>query len=422
MKATQTNEFDGSARHHQEGIIPVSATTATRRTQVRLPMKSFCPSIALFCGIILLQAVVCGTAWAKDWPIEVQRVVLKADVTPNKIVGEGTGHFTKDYDKGVAINDRQILAGNKFNGVSFEKKADGKGAPWGSDGYVKGVVFRNDAKIMGKEQIIESIVITLLVKTDTFDGSDGGSDFKVEPGTDGDGYPTLTITAKAGKALQPGDQLWMRVPSTGEGESRNKFKGYLTGKPAPGPLETTGVPQPLTPSFGSSSSTLVSFDFSSSSLTFSATSVSVAEYCDGSSTFTNDPSETIIGSSMTVADTNLLGPASIPGAFSFSDTVLSTQQDDAVRVDGTLTDVLVVPDNSVPGFDSVVVANLVWEGSAVDLTSRYLIEKFYRSNDVAVFFRSNLLSATGNLTHDGEASGPLQLSAIAGPGNCAPAF
>jgi hypothetical protein len=390
------------------------ATLATKRLRYL---------VNLLCAFTLLQASLELTAWAKDWAIEVQRVEIKADVAPALVKGQGTGHFSKDYAGGVPFNDADILSGNKFNGVSFEKGGDGKGAPWGSDGYKKGVVFRNDAKIMGKNQIIEGIVITLLTKTDTFKGSDGGSDFDLKEGTDGDGYPTLTITAKASKQLQPGDHLWMRIPFTGEGPARNKFKGYLTGKPAPGELQLTGALEALAPSVGTSgASTLASFDLTSGTLTFSPISVTVVEYCDGSFSTQDSGSETIIGSNLTLYPTTLLGLSDSPGAFAFSDTVLGLQQNDVVRVDGTLTDVVVIPDYSVPGFDSVVTGTLVWEGSAVDVQSRYLIEKFYTSQEVAVFFRSNLLTETNNFTQTGEASGPLQLSTTSTGANCVPAF
>jgi hypothetical protein len=167
---------------------------------------------------------------------------------------------------------------------------------------------------------------------------------------------------------------------------------------------------------------LATFDTSSGSLSFSAVNVGVAQYCDGSFALANGPSESIIGSNLQLLATTLQGPAGLPGGFSFSDTVLSIEENDAVRVDGTLTDLVVIPDNSVQGFDSVVVGTLVWEGSAVDLGSRYLIEKFYFSDQAAVFFRSNLLTATDNFTQNGEASGPLQLATTSTASSCLASF
>ena len=414
--------------HEQEGGNIKSCerariTNLWRRHLVRV--------FAIVSTAFLVHTSLAAAAWAKDWPIFIQRVQIVPGAAPPDVVqGIGDGKFSEANKKGVPVNAkdpdgrRAILSGHKLDDSMIGANNE---VAWGSAGYTKGVVFTNDARDdKGKRFIITGMVITAKNKGDTFKGSDGGSDFVLTPGTNKAGFATLTIEAKKGKEINPDECIWMQVPKTPDTD-RKPFKGYLTGQKQPSADDSSpsSVPMPLTPSVGTSTaSAMVSFTYSSGNLSFSPVDVTIAEYCDGSFSLSDDSSENMIGAGIQLDATTLLGPGgSTPGSFSFSDTSLSiAQQTDGLAVEGTLTDVLLIPDNSVPGFDSILVGNLVWGGGAIDPRSRYLMEEYSLSHNVAVFFRSNLLTVTNNLTQDGEASGPLQLSAVGGSGSCKPAF
>jgi hypothetical protein len=135
-------------------------------------------------------------------------------------------------------------------------------------------------------------------------------------------------------------------------------------------------------------------------LKIDAGDVGYAQYYDGTDANSNGPEESIIGASIVVDSTALVGPSSeIPGAYEFEDTPLAVRDSSSTLLAAWLREVLVIPDGSVPGYDCVVQATLDWEQEAPAGPSRYLLDSNIWSERNALFFRSNLLAATGGLSH-----------------------
>jgi hypothetical protein len=142
-------------------------------------------------------------------------------------------------------------------------------------------------------------------------------------------------------------------------------------------------------------------------LSFAPGTVNFVQYFDGLTVTSNGPTETINGSDITILPTLLIGPSStVSGAFEFEDTFFSIVNGGEPLISGTLADMILFPDSSVPG-GSALQGTLTWSGIAVGRGSRYLDERFFRSDEDALSFYSDLLA---NLSTGGTFFGVVDLN------------
>lgn len=135
---------------------------------------------------------------------------------------------------------------------------------------------------------------------------------------------------------------------------------------------------------------------------FGASQVGLIQYLDGSSGIGSDP---LTGQPLLIGASTMVGPSpDLAGAWRLTDSFISFGSLGLPSLYATLTDVLLIPDSSVPGFDSVIQASLVWAQERPAFGSRVLDEFYGPDSPVAqptLFLRTNLLAATSGLTGPG---------------------
>jgi hypothetical protein len=328
--------------------------------------------------------------------------------------GKGKGPFTDAYPDGVPDDE---LVGARLGPEMFNERE------FGSIGGTKGGKFPN-----WTQKIITDIHIKLL-GGDTFDTTNtkDGDDFDAKFSDD---KTELTLTAKEGKGLQPGadgdhagETLWMKVPKADQPNTPGgtvKYKGSLTPEPCPKSSEKEEkVPKAEDNGGGGQPSPHCFYNPTQGSIFFQMGSIDTIQYFDGSIS-TNDPTEPILGAVITLGPMSVVGPSSdVPGALELSESGLTLSQGTNIVFAANVADVLLLPDNSVPGFDTLVQGMLTWEQAPSDTGSRFLSEHFGTSDKAAFFFRSQLLSATAGLTQGGSSPGVGYIAAVSG-GSIAP--
>jgi hypothetical protein len=299
---------------------------------------------------------------------------------------------------------------SRISGVPFEKPLK-----FGAIGQPKGAIIENTSKNTLRDLHLK------LTNGDTFaDSSTGGAAFPMKmfsadktelwlsggnfaPGT-GNFAPDNTFWAMIPKAPRPGGD----VPPIYEGLATDKVPEKKDTK------KEEKKPNTGNDGTGPGSDPKMNFDSGSDTLQFLPGQINFAEYVDGTIATTNGPMESIIGSQMEIGPMDLLGPSpDLPGAFRFSDSGILIQQANNIFLSATLTNVLLIPDQSVGGFDSVLQATLAWEESQMGLGSRF-VNEYYATpqlgEDATLFFHSNLLGATDHLFRDGMSIGTLDVS------------
>jgi hypothetical protein len=168
----------------------------------------------------------------------------------------------------------------------------------------------------------------------------------------------------------------------------------------------------MAPAAGNPGGAGLSFDASTNTISFNAGNVAFANYFDGSTTTTNGPTENVIGSQIQIGDMQVLGPSSdVPGALQLSDSGVALVQNGMTLLQAELVNDLLIPDPSHPGFAEIQGSlSILEEGEG--LGSRYIDEYFTDSLASDLFFDSNILSATDNLTQDGEATGSAIIASV----------
>jgi hypothetical protein len=291
------------------------------------------------------------------------------------------------------------------NGAGGIKRSDATGADLGNSrfgppavgfssiGHAKGAFHKNIS-----DNVIEDVHIKLL-GADTVDPASIG----------GSAFPMVMISADmkevwfSGGNIMKNDMIWSMFPKFGAGVAQ----GYLTA-PKPKPPEKKQEGLKCTGSNSSNSS----YDSSTQTIQLQGGSTNFAKYSDGTN---GNLSDAIIGTNISVQPMHIVGPSpDVPGAMQLSDSDISFSLGSTTYLTAGLTDALVYPDFSVPGFDSVVQASLYWSQGDLTLGSRILSE-FYPNdgvgqNEIVLFYRSNLLSQTAQLTRSGSALGMLAVS------------
>jgi len=271
-------------------------------------------------------------------------------------------------------------------------------AKFGSVGNGLGAVHRNQT---GK--VITDVHIKLL-NGNTFKNTSSG----------GNAFPTVTIGGGGatidfeGGNIAAGEFLWSKMPEFPQGDA----EGKLTDAPPPVKKKKEGKAAPKTGSTSSSGS----YDADTGALDLAPSQIDFTIYRSGSS---SHPDETLVGADVVIDTMIKIGPSgSVSGAYEFSDANIVISVTSDAFVQGSLTDVLLIPDSSVGGFDSVLQATLAWDYSVGGIRSPVLDDIYgptQPGEDRLLLFRSNLLTETSGLTMDSpSSSGTLDL-AVAQP-------
>lgn len=368
-------------------------------------------SIPLLVGI--LCAVGALPARADDFPIMVQGVTV--DAKSNTVTPVGNGPFTallKTMNLPAAPNAfAEGLGSSKFNLPMFDP------IKTGAVGDALGTLYVNVTKFP-----VSDIEVTMNNLTDTFAGSMGTNGswnvMVTAPDAQNSKPATLTITAaNNGSAIQPNQYLWLMVPAA-PSDSNPKKPDQFTMKLAPMP-PPPAPPAPVPPAKqGPAMGTggpgaNMSYGAGTGTLTFTDSPINLVQYLDGSTTTTNGPTESILGSTIAVQPTTLIGPdPQVPGAYDFADTLVQVTQGSTLYMSGTLSDVRIYPTSSVPGDTSELVGTLAWEDTYPGLGSRYLSEDYAFSELDDLFVDNNLIDVTDGFLQDGSAPGPIEIASV----------
>jgi hypothetical protein len=215
----------------------------------------------------------------------------------------------------------------------------------------------------------------------------------------------------SGGNIPPKKYIWALI----EKMDQNKYSGKVTPeKPKdPDKKDSEKGNGPKTGNSGTQTPSQGIYDSVTGKISFRGGQIDFARYNDGS---TSDPSENILGQEILIDPMMKLGTSpDVPGAFELSDSLLYIGQSGAESFRASLTRALLIPDSSVPGFDSVIQARLVWEQARLSGASRFLHEVYGLGSidePMDLFFRTNLLAATNGLTQSGVTSGPLFVAAV----------
>jgi hypothetical protein len=289
--------------------------------------------------------------------------------------------------------------------------AVGKTLEFGSIGAAQGSIIKNSTG---------GVVNAITISTQGTDGT--GAANTIDPNSgDGSDFPatiagnTITFTAANGKQLNNNQYIWMMIPQGPQpGMPGAKiYKGGVTTPPPaapPPPKKDTG----MLPATGNNTGTAsVQYDSSTQTLSFNPGNTNFVDYFDGTTANVNGPSENSIGSQIQLGDMQILGPSSdVPGAYDLSDSGVALVQDGQTILQAELTNDLLIPDPSNPDYAEVQ-GSLTFLEEGESLGSQYVDEYFGDSSASDVFFYTNILSATDNLTLDGQAYGNVSISSVA---------
>jgi hypothetical protein len=358
----------------------------------------------------------------------VQKVELKVVGGKSTWVGVGNGPFTDRYPNGIDASGTIMM------------QAPGKPAPkagltqsrmsatdvtkreFGSIAAPKGSIIVNNTE----KNVVEIEITTKGMTGGTaneIDGKSGdGDDFTTDISRD---KKTIVFKAKKGKELPPDQNVWMLIPKGPQpGQPGGKiYEGKVTTSP-PAMPPAPAPAAPMVPATGGATGlSTIHYDSATAMLSFQPGSLTVAAYFDGSSTVTNGPDEYVIGSQIEIGDMQVLGPSSIvPGAYTLSDSGIALVQGGQVLLQAELTNNLLIPDPNHPEY-SIVQGSLTvgeeglpfeWGPQAgTMLQSKYIEEYFSDSSASDVFFQTNILTVTQNLTQDGDANGTVIIGSVA---------
>ncbi|MFO0873807.1 MAG: hypothetical protein U0575_07520 [Phycisphaerales bacterium] len=384
-----------------------------------------CRSIRLARGIVPVAAI---GLLASPAPADAIKVVFKApnwntldkkadnDTPPaqNPVPPKGT----PDSEN---TDNNCIGKGNVTNG-EIGKEGD-KLKKWGSNGWPRGGMHKNDTKCT-----ITKIILKL-VNGDTFTDSSktestlGTAELSADK-------TTLTIS---GLSIKPCGYFWSMVPwSEGEPAAKGnefntpngKYEGIAIAASPKTPEQDKAKQAPeQAPKSGTDKkdggcegcNSFSSFD-GLGNFSFAFTPIAFATYLDGVTVTQNGPDEAIIGAAVDLQGVTLAGPSpELPGAWRLSDASFGITTGINHFIVGTVTNALLVPDDSVPPFDSTIQGEIVWAYASGPYDSR-LVDEMSEYISVGrshyVFIRTSLLGATGNLGGPGVSPATLVWSAV----------
>lgn len=320
---------------------------------------------------------------------------------------------------------QQIMVSFDTNPGGVHDNAEGRGAigdvNFGNYAAFSSREFRNGSLIRNSSRIVLEDLHIRLTSGQTFDPrSTGGRAFPMVMISD-DG----TEIWFSGGNIRPGESIWSMIPlSRPFPGGVGSYQGRATPQQPQPPDEKK---QSVAPKAGNrmdpnnspqSSRAQIQYD-GAGNFTFQPGSVNFVEYLDGTVIGANTEFETIIGSPISLTALQLVGPSpEFPGAFRLSDGFLSIEMGQGIFVSASLSNVLLIPDDSIPGFDSVLQASLLWPEHQVGLTSRFLDEFFGQlslGSEGLLNFHSSILSTTLNLSRSGSSVGTVDVNGTSVP-------
>ena len=264
---------------------------------------------------------------------------------------------------------------------------------------------------------VDDVEITVTSKGDSINrSSSGGGLFTIVKFFDAAGkdvtsdpkVPAVKVEFEKGKGtgVPNNAMFWMLVPRTNSdfGDKAPKGKFTFDGLATPqvvikGDLRL--APDPNSALIRNDANPTITFNKSQDMLTFLPGNVNFVKYENGTSTRTNNATESVIGSQITIDPMKVIGPSTITGAFRLGDSFIDVALNGHVFQAATLTNDLLIPDHSVPGFDSVLQSTLIMNTSVPNEASRYvseMLDKYIEQNtgsySLALFFRTDLLAPT----------------------------
>jgi PEP-CTERM motif len=308
-------------------------------------------------------------------------------------------------------------AGGKNNGArgrgSVTNEHFGANVPFSSNG------FKADPTVTGSKDgsllrnasgtVLEDLHLKL-TSGDTFDPASTG----------GGAFPMVTLSADKkeiwfdGGNIKSGDDFYTFIPKSADYPGGvGKYEGRATPQQAPQKDEEQ---QSVPPAAGEKSNAQITYD-GAGGFVAQLGNINFVEYRDGTVITANSITESIIGSAMTLSPMSLIGPSpDLSGAFQLTDALLFIERGPDVFLGATFGDTLLIPNTSVPGFDSLLQGTFRWGESLGGLNSRFL-DEFYSSMtggpDGLFNFHTNLLGVTDNLGHAGTSSGIVDVNGTA---------
>ncbi len=319
--------------------------------------------------------------------------------------------------------------------------------PWGSNGYPRGGLHKNNTGVTLTEIVIK------LEAPDEFDPASVTD-------SAGFGMPMLsddkrTLTFK-NLSIAPCQGVWSMVPwskkkvaplGVTEDETQaprgtdTAAKGVYKGKAVEGTPQAP-KPQkkeepakdgdksgdkktgPAGQQTGGQQQSQAAFD-GSEHVFFILAPVQYVEFVAGAAApLLEEPTtwEDLIGAQVFLTGLHLEGPsAEVPGAWRMGDQVIEIVKGSSIFLNGSMTRVLLVPDNSIPGYDSVIQATISWPQSGGGVRSRFVdrvTEDSAAQREMGFFIRTNLLSATAGLTQPGLANMEYMWTTLQPPFTC----
>jgi len=337
--------------------------------------------------LVALVHLVASAALAAEITVKLDSVKENND---GDYVATGPGPFKDKFGAGFALSpfDDNVTSG-KFRDVQFEKFA-----PFNTGQLENGILLTNSTR----KKITDFHLKLLGADTFKVDGdgkpvSTGGNAFPNMPAISAD-KKELTF---AGGDLAAGKVIWADIPQLDD----NKYSGKITpaeAKKAP-KKEKEGTPRGGNDATGPGGPPRAFYDSDTGTLSIDGGVVNLVEPSGAGM----DP---VVGSSIIIETLQLLGESpELSGAFAFSDVTVHLEAGSTLFLIATLSDVILIPDDAVPGFDSLLQGSLVWEQAWLASGSAYLAALYgpgSQTPPTAFFFRSNLLSET-----DDGMNGPL---------------
>jgi hypothetical protein len=323
----------------------------------------------------------CGCARGSV-PVQAFAAVLALVLLSNiAVAGVIKVELTKDPNAITAAGRELSVADAQFTG----------NVPFNSQGTPTGAAIKNKS-----DNPLKDLHLTA-PQGMTFDPlSTGGSAFPEAPEFNADKTQVTFSGANFGK-----DQSFViKIP-----------KGTYTGSITPQKQKPPQEKESSSPPEAGSGNSLTAHYDGAGNISFDPATLNFIQYVDGTIVTSNNPSESLLGSQITITPMQVLGSSpDVPGATILSDAFFSIDQGSDVLFAATLGDVLLYPDTSVSGFDTVLQATLFWQDREAGSISRYLDELLGGlggGNESLLLFRSSLLSQTADLITPGSSTGPV---------------
>jgi hypothetical protein len=283
-----------------------------------------------------------------------------------------------------------------------------------SSGWPNGGLFTNRTG-----SVIQDLEITL-ISGDTFAAGISG----------GKAFPTVTYSADmktvtfsggnipsvpAGVAATPDNMFWLKIPKSADFPGGvGMYRGNATPvPPPPKPAEKTSTPPEGGNKDPDNNVAQITYNATTGSFQFSPGAFNFVEYQDGTVATANSASESIIGSFIEIDPTSLIGLSpDVAGAFQLADSYLVIARDlqdptENVFLSGALVQLLLIPQSTSSGFDSVLQATISPQEAGMGLGSSFLGQLLAPNpgGGLQLDFETNLLAATHDLTVSGSSTG-----------------